>query len=150
MDYPTACGLYKHRLLPVPEEPSLLRSVPALPWELSPALPARADRAAVAYFVSRQPLGPTWWPDHKMNICHQVIVEHHCISTNRGSMLICGAQELFACPRPKKFNFLTTSSCLLAKRSRSHFASSYFTHHHTNIPEKILSRKKHVEGVCVQ
>lgn len=55
---------------------------------------------------------------------------------------------LSACPRPKKFGFLTTSSCLLAKRSRSHFASSYFTHHHTNISEKILRRRKCVWCVC--
>lgn len=55
---------------------------------LSSLPPQNKNSAAVAYFMSRQPLGPTWWPDHKMNICHQVIVEHHCISTNRGNMLI--------------------------------------------------------------
>lgn len=44
--------------------------------------------AAVAYFVSWQPLSPTWWPNHKMYICHQIIIEHHRISTNRGNSLI--------------------------------------------------------------
>lgn len=38
--------------------------------------------------MSWQPLSPTWWSNHKMYICHQVIIEHHRISTNRGNSLI--------------------------------------------------------------
>lgn len=52
---------------------------------------------------------------------------------------------LSACPRPKKYDFLKTSSCSLAKRSRLHFAFSCFTHHCTNTSEKIL---KSVSGMC--
>lgn len=46
------------------------------------------SNAAVAYFVSWQPLSPTWWPNHKMYICHQIIIEHHRISINRGNSLV--------------------------------------------------------------
>ncbi|RLW06998.1 hypothetical protein DV515_00003962, partial [Chloebia gouldiae] len=51
------------------------------------------------------PLGPTWWPDHKMNICHQVIVEHHCISTNRGNDFIANWRQ-FAVATATAISFL--------------------------------------------
>lgn len=47
-----------------------------------------AGNAAAAYFVSWQPLRPAWWPNHKVYVCHQIIIEHHRISINRGDSLI--------------------------------------------------------------
>lgn len=34
----------------------------------------------ISYPVSRQPLGPSSLTHHKVNICHQLIVEHYWIS----------------------------------------------------------------------
>lgn len=36
--------------------------------------------------MSWQPLSPTWWPNHKMYVCHQVIIEHHRISFSDGGI----------------------------------------------------------------
>lgn len=36
-----------------------------------------------SYSVARQPLGPSRLTHDKMNICHQLIVEHHWISEGK-------------------------------------------------------------------
>lgn len=36
-----------------------------------------------SYSVARQPLGPSRLTHDKMNICHQLIVEHHWISKGK-------------------------------------------------------------------
>lgn len=87
--------------------------------------------------MSWQPLGPTWWPDHKMNICHQVIVEHHCISTNRGNVLICSTRCICANQRNQTSEHLKVTHN--RTKSRLNFVLSYIIYH-------VWGKKQSLEG----